>query len=79
MTWCVQDAENNWQFDIFGFAEATPGNSLSMLVFHLVKSTGLISDCDLNETKLVACLRKIENGYDAANPYHNRLVSLKPS
>ena len=70
----LQDAESNWQFDIFTFAEMTPGSSLSMLSFHLLKSTGLIKEYELNEAKLVACLRKIESGYDPANPYHNRLV-----
>jgi hypothetical protein len=68
----MQDAESNWQFDIFAYAEATPGNSLSMLTFHLLKSTGLVQEFDLNEVKLTACLRKIESGYDPANPYHNR-------
>ena len=72
----MQDAESNWQFDIFAFAEATPGNSLSMLTFHLLKSTGLVQEFDLNETKLTACLRKIESGYDPANPYHNRSAAV---
>ncbi|KAA6419051.1 MAG: hypothetical protein FRX49_11014 [Trebouxia sp. A1-2] len=69
----LQDAESNWQFDIFAYAEATPGNSLSMLTFHLLKSTGLVQEFDLNESKLTACLRKIESGYDPANPYHNSI------
>ena len=72
----MQDAESNWQFDIFAYAEATPGNSLSMLSFHLLKSTGLVQEFDLNETKLTACLRKIESGYDPANPYHNRSAAV---
>ncbi|DBA95437.1 TPA: putative 3',5'-cyclic phosphodiesterase pde-3, partial [Trebouxia sp. C0006] len=67
------DAESNWQFDIFAYAEATPGNSLSMLTFHLLKSTGLVQEFELNEPKLTACLRKIESGYDPANPYHNSI------
>ncbi|DBA77572.1 TPA: Pde-4p [Trebouxia sp. C0004] len=69
----LQDAETNWQFDIFAYAEATRGNSLSMLTFHLLKSTGLVQEFELNEMKLTACLRKIESGYDPANPYHNSI------
>ena len=72
----MQDAESNWQFDIFAYAEATRGNSLSMLTFHLLKSTGLVQEFDLNETKLTACLRKLESGYDPANPYHNRSAAV---
>ena len=69
----TQDAETNWQFDIFGYADATPGNSLSMLGFHLLKTTGLVQEFQLNETKLAACLRKIESGYKPTNPYHNSI------
>lgn len=66
----LQDAENNWAFDIFGYADATPGYSLSLLFCHLVKSSGLQSMVD--EPKLANYARRIERGYDAANPYHNR-------
>lgn len=72
LTPCMQDAESNWQFDIFAYAEATPGTSLSMLTFHLLKTTGLVKDFNLIETKLVTCLRRVEAGYDPVNPYHNR-------
>ena len=69
----MQDAESNWQFDIFGFADATPGNSLSMLGFHLFKTSGLVQEFQLNETKMAACMRKIESGYNPTNPYHNSI------
>ena len=68
----MQDAENNWHFDIFGFADATPGTTLSMLGFHLVKQTGMVQLMGMNEVKLVKFLQKIESGYDPTNPYHNR-------
>lgn len=68
----VQDAESNWQFDIFGYADATPGTSLSMLTYHLIKQAGLISEQHLVEDKLCRYLQKIESGYDSKNPYHNR-------
>lgn len=72
--WSVQDAENNWQFDIFGFAEATKGTTLSLLFHHLMKQSGFIQEFHLDETKLCRYAQKIESGYDANNPYHNRLV-----
>ena len=68
----VQDAESSWQFDIFGFAEASPGSCLSLLMFHLMKQTGMVQEFRLDENKLCHFLQKIESGYDSANPYHNR-------
>ena len=68
----MQDAESNWAFDIFGFADATPGCSLSLLFCHLVKQSGLVQELMIEEAKLVKFARRIEKGYDSANPYHNR-------
>ena len=68
----LQDAENNWAFDIFGFAAATPGYSLSLMCCHLVRRGGLITALALDEPKFCAYARRIEAGYDATNPYHNR-------
>ena len=69
----LQDAENNWQFDIFAFAEATPGTTLSLLTFHLLKQSGapISEGGHLNEAKLCRYLQRIEAGY-STNPYHNR-------
>ncbi|DBA82086.1 TPA: hypothetical protein ACH3X1_016801 [Trebouxia sp. C0004] len=69
----LQAAEKNWQFDIFGLAEATPGNTLSLLAFHLFKQAGHVKKFSLDEGKLCRYLHKIEQGYDAGNPYHNSL------
>ncbi|DBB03659.1 hypothetical protein WJX82_000931 [Trebouxia sp. C0006] len=69
----LKDAESNWQFDIFGFAEACSGASLSMLGFHLYKQAGMIRDFKLDEQKLCNWLQRIESGYDASNPYHNSI------
>ena len=68
----LQDAENNWQFDVFGFAEATPGHTLSLLTFHLLQSTGQIQDRQYDATRLARYIRKVEAGYLESNPYHNR-------
>ena len=68
----VQDAETNWAFDIFGFAAAAPGYSLSLLVCHFVKRAGLVGELHLDEASLAVFARKIEKGYNANNPYHNR-------
>ena len=70
----LQDAENNWQFDIFGFAEATKGTTLSLLFYHFMKQSGIIQEFHLDEVKLCKYAQKIESGYDANNPYHNRLM-----
>lgn len=73
----LQDAETNWQFDIFAFAEATPGSTLSMLTFHLYKQAGLVREFKLDERKLCNFLQKVESGYSAENPYHNRCRHAK--
>ena len=69
---CFQAAEKSWQFDIFAFADLTPGHTLSMLFYHLVKQTGLLQALTLDQVKLCNFLRKVEHGYDPNNPYHNR-------
>lgn len=73
---CLQGAENNWQFDIFALADATPGNTLSLLAFYLFGRAGFIQQFNLDEGKLCCFLQRIEKGYDASNPYHNRCAVL---
>lgn len=68
----MQNAGEDWQFDIFAYADLTPGYSLSLLFFYLVKQTGLLQALALDEVKLCKYLQKIEKGYDPDNPYHNR-------
>ena len=68
---CLQDAERNWQFNMFKFAEETNGNHLSVLTFHYIKTSGLCSRFNLNEAKLSRFLCRIERGY-LNNPYHSR-------
>ena len=74
-----QDPENNWQFDIFGFADATPGATLSLLAFHLYTRTGMMQHYNLDPAKLLRYYQRIEQGYVAANPYHNRLLIISLS
>ena len=69
-----QDAENNWQFDIFELAEATQGYTLSLLAFHLYRQADFIKTFSFDEAKFVRCLRKVESGYNPNNPYHNRYM-----
>ena len=73
MAFPLQDASTNWQFDIFALAGATPGNTLSLLAFHLFSQAGHIKKFQLDEGKLCRYLHRIEQGYDASNPYHNSL------
>ena len=68
---CLQDAENNWQFDMFAFSEAAPRNTLCLLTCHFFKRSGLIDDFGLDPEKLCRYLQRIEAGYSAANSYHN--------
>ncbi|KAL0019791.1 hypothetical protein WJX77_003107 [Trebouxia sp. C0004] len=68
---CLQDADNNWAFDTFGYSDATPGYSLSLLVWHFVKQAGLIKEMSIDEGKFCAFARRIEAGYNPSNPYHN--------
>ncbi|KAL3135611.1 3',5'-cyclic-nucleotide phosphodiesterase pde1 [Trebouxia sp. C0009 RCD-2024] len=69
----LKTAENSWQFDIFAFAEATQGHSLSLLFFHLVKQSGLLQVLGFDITKFCNFLRKMDAGYDPSNPYHNSI------
>jgi len=62
---CWQDAEDNWHFDIFAYANETTGYSLSLLAFHLVKVTGLMDDFGIDEMRLSNFLKRIEVGYPA--------------
>ena len=68
----MQDAESNWQFDVHAFAEAAPGKTLRLLTWHYFKQCGLIDAHHLDAEKLFEWLSRIEAGYSAANPYHNR-------
>ena len=55
-----------------GLQEQTPGNTLAMLAFHLLKRAGFSSNWHLDEAKLCNTLAVIEAGYQSSNPYHNR-------
>ena len=67
----VQDAEKSWHFDIFGFAEATEGNTLAVMTFYFMKRAGAFSKFGMHEAKLCRYLLNLESGYNPL-PYHNR-------
>lgn len=69
----LQEAERSWQFNMFAFAEETNNNHLSVLTFHLIKNSGLVSRFNLSEVKLSRFLCRVERGY-LNNPYHSRWV-----
>ncbi|KAL3135615.1 hypothetical protein ABBQ38_006096 [Trebouxia sp. C0009 RCD-2024] len=69
----LKTAEDSWQFDIFAFAEATQGHTLSLLFFHLVKQSGLLQVLGFDIPRLCCYLRKMDAGYDPTNPYHNSI------
>lgn len=43
-----------------------------MLYHHLMRQAGIIKELGLDETNLCKYVLKIESGYNASNPYHNR-------
>jgi len=49
-----------------------------MLGFHLYRQAGMIRDFKLDEQKLCNWLQRIESGYNANNPYHNRCAISAP-
>ncbi|KAK9805235.1 hypothetical protein WJX72_007972 [[Myrmecia] bisecta] len=67
----LQDAESGWMFDVFALHESSPTECLSILAFWLLKQSGVIKRCALNEHRLAGFLRRVEAGYKP-NPYHNR-------
>ncbi|DBA66901.1 TPA: hypothetical protein ACH3X2_002024 [Trebouxia sp. C0005] len=67
----LHTADSSWQFDVFAFAEATPGHTLSVLFFYLVKQSGVLDGMYLDEGKLCNFLQKMDCGYDPLTPYHN--------
>lgn len=71
----MQDAGSSWQFDIFAFAEETPGNTLSLLAMHCFQQSGVLQHYKLCERHFWRWVQRIEIGYVASNPYHNRQVS----
>ena len=49
-----------------------------MLGFHLYKQAGMIREFKLDEQKLCNWLQRVESGYDAKNPHHNRCAIFAP-
>lgn len=60
---CLQDAETNWQFDIFAFAAATPGATLALMTFHLLSRAHCINELNVDQGKFWNFLQKVEGGY----------------
>jgi len=75
----LQDADTNWQFDIFAFSEQAAGHALSLLSFYFFQRFGAAEKFGMDEMKLATFVRVIEKGYDPQNPYHNRYGSKEQS
>ena len=71
----MQDAEHNWHFDIFSFAEATEGHTLSTMTFYLMKRAGAMTKFGMHEASLCSYLQALEAGYNPL-PYHNASACL---
>lgn len=74
ITSALQTAATSWQFDVFAFAEATPGTTLSVLFFFLTKHSGVLQELYFDESKLCTFLKRMDQGYDPSNAYHNRCI-----
>jgi hypothetical protein len=59
-----------WDFDIFGFAEATFGHPLLYLSYYMIKKLRILEDFKVEEISLLQYLDEIEMTYQR-NPYHN--------
>ncbi|KAK9830386.1 hypothetical protein WJX72_011468 [[Myrmecia] bisecta] len=68
----LRAAGQSWQYDVWALEQEAPGHPLALVAFHLLTSTGLVAQFNLNEAKLARFLNKIEAGY-MDNPYHNRM------
>eukprot|EP01112_Ceratiomyxa_fruticulosa_P008068 TRINITY_DN2092_c0_g1_i2.p1 TRINITY_DN2092_c0_g1~~TRINITY_DN2092_c0_g1_i2.p1 ORF type:complete len:551 (+),score=114.39 TRINITY_DN2092_c0_g1_i2:779-2431(+) len=70
---CREDFKgfNDWEFDVFKFAQAAKGNPLLYTVYYLFEHHNLFTKFPtLNKKKLVNFLTAVEAGY-LNNPYHN--------
>ncbi|KAA6427408.1 MAG: hypothetical protein FRX49_02072 [Trebouxia sp. A1-2] len=67
----LQDADTNWQFDIFAFSAQAEGHALSLLSFHFFERFNVAEKFGMDPVKLATFVRVIEKGYDPQNPYHN--------
>ena len=61
-----------WTWDAFKLQDVTAGRGLSSLAFWLFQTTGVTKALHLNEFKLAAYLRTVEDGY-GNHPYHNAI------
>ncbi|DBA80240.1 TPA: putative 3',5'-cyclic phosphodiesterase pde-3 [Trebouxia sp. C0005] len=75
----LQDADTNWQFDIFAFSAQAEGHALSLLSFHFFERFNVAEKFGMDPVKLATFVRVIEKGYDPQNPYHNRYGSKEQS
>ncbi|DBA93554.1 TPA: putative 3',5'-cyclic phosphodiesterase pde-3 [Trebouxia sp. C0006] len=69
----LQDADTNWQFDIFAFSEQAEGHALSLLSFYFFQRFDVAEKFGMDPVKLATFVRVIEKGYDPQNPYHNSI------
>ncbi|KAL0021983.1 hypothetical protein WJX77_002623 [Trebouxia sp. C0004] len=69
----LQDADTNWQFDIFAFSAQAEGHALSLLSFYFFQKYNGTEKFAMDPVKLATFVRVIEKGYDPQNPYHNSI------
>ncbi|KAK9822894.1 hypothetical protein WJX74_001716 [Apatococcus lobatus] len=62
---------SNFNFDMYQLTEASGNQPLSTLAYFLLNTTGLVQMFNISNTKMLALIRRLEEGYPD-NPYHNR-------
>lgn len=67
---------HEWDVDVFDFAEKAQGSHLVVAVHQLLDDYGLMSKFRLSKHRLLGFMRRIQDGYQADNPYHNSVHAL---
>lgn len=62
---------DRWGLDLFRLADISCGSPLTVLTYKIVESRGLLREFGLKPHQLVNYLRRVEEHYQSANPYHN--------
>jgi len=72
--------DTSWAFDIFDFDKACEGlqgegagHPATLLTYFLLEEHGVFDALNIDRSKMLAWLTRVDSGYDKANPYHNSL------
>eukprot|EP00002_Diphylleia_rotans_P027776 TRINITY_DN557_c0_g4_i2.p1 TRINITY_DN557_c0_g4~~TRINITY_DN557_c0_g4_i2.p1 ORF type:complete len:798 (+),score=147.74 TRINITY_DN557_c0_g4_i2:193-2586(+) len=69
----LENYVDQWDFNIFNFAEKCQGRPLYHLANYLFRRYQLLSKFDIDAQKFDTFLGIVESGYHSDNPYHNSI------